>query len=497
MTYRLRSFCAGALAFGVPFALYAASLRAGVDYWDTGELQTVPYILGIAHPSGFPAYVLIGWIWSHALPFGDPAYRMNLLSAAGTSVAALALAGALLELAVEPVLAGGAALVFAFTRVPWDHAVRADVHPLALAAIGVGFWAALRWGRTGSPRALAASAVAAALALAIHSGMVLVVPGIVLAALARRPSLRRTGLALVLGAAIVAGAYAYLPVRSAAVYAQRRDPTLALGLPPGRPFWDADHPSTWAGFRAEVGGGEFGAGHALTRLADPTVLAELPERYARTAAGDLAGGAMLIALVGLVAVFRRSRLAALGIAAGALLPVLFVLAYPAESDPERYYLPSYWAIGLFLGAGADLLSRGGLTRAPRALLAVVGGLLLFVAAANVYVNRGEFSSAGDDSAQAFIERIVRETPNDAIIVAPWMYATPLAYAAYVEGRLGKRIVVTGWPEDYTTYYPAWIADRPIIFVSDEPLLAVSGLRVRENNLLTPAPHLFAALATLP
>jgi hypothetical protein len=490
------SISALALAFAVPLAIYVASLQSGVDFWDIGELQTVPFILGIAHPTGFPAYVLTGWAWSHLVPFGDPAYRMNLLSAVAMSAAAFALAGALLELAVAPVAACGAALVFAVTRVPWDHAVHADVHPLALAAVAAGFWAALRWVRTGSGPALIACAVAAALALAVHSGMVLVVPGVLVAALGRRPALRQAAACAAAGVLIVVGSYAYLPLRSAVVYAQRLDPTLALGLPPGRPFWDADHPSTWAGFRAEVGGGEFGAVAALSRLADPAVLRTLPAGYGKAAVGDLAGGVLLIALVGIVAVVRRVPAAGLGIVAGSLLPVLFVLAYPAESDPERYFLPSYWAIALFLGAGADLLARGGLASAPRALTLVVGGLMLFVVGTDVAANRDAFFSGHDDSAQRFVDRVVRETLPDTIIVAPWAYATPLAYAAYVQNRLGRRIVVTGWPEDYSAYYPAWLANRPITFVSDDPVINVPGLRVREPRLLTPAPHLFSALAAL-
>lgn len=493
LTYRLRCLCAVALAFLVPLAVYVASLERGVNYWDTGELQTVPYILGIAHPSGFPAYVLIGWVWSHVVAIGDPAYRMNLLSATAMSGAALALAATLLELVVDPIFACGAALVFASTRVPWDHATHADVHPLALAAIGTGFWAAARWNRTGSPRALVTAAGAAALALTVHSGMILIVPGIALATLGRRPSVRQAVLCGVLGLTIVAAAYAYLPLRSAAVYAQRRDPTLALGLPPGRPFWDSDHPAAWAGFWAEVGGGEFGTMKALSRLVDPAVIRQLPDRYGKETVGDLAGGVLLIALVGVVAVLRRAPFTGLGIIGGTLLPVLFVLAYPAESDPERYFLPSYWAIGLLSGAGADLLARGGLPRTPRAITAVVAALLLFVAGSNVYTNRGAFG-ADDTSAREFINRIIHDTPPNAVIVTPWMYATPLAYAAYVERRLGDRVVVTGWPNDYRRYYPRWIADRPIIFVTDQPILNIAGLRIREANLLSPAPHLFAALA---
>ena len=457
-------------------------------------MQTVPYILGIAHPSGFPAYVLLGWLWSHAIPFGDPAYRMNLFSAVGMATAALALAGIVMELGVEPVFAAGAALVFGLTRVPWEHATHADVHALALAAASLSYWAALRWKRTGAVAALAACAFATGAALAIHSGMILLVPGIVLAACSRRPQLRPALVCVALGFAVVFAAYAYLPIRSSAVFEQRRDPTLALGLPPGRPFWDADHPSTWTGFQAEIGGGEFNATGALQRLIAPATLRKLPARYGEAAVGDLAGGILLIALIGIIAVVRKAPFAGVGILTGTLLPVLFVSAYPAESDPERYFLPSYWAIGVFLGAGADVLARGGLARPPRAIVAVVAALFVFVAAGNVYADRAAFAATRDRSAQHFIERIVRETPNRAILVAPWMYATPLAYAAYVEKRLGDRIVVTGWPEDYNAYYAGWIVRRPITFVTDDAVVSVKGLRFDRYDSVTPAPHLFAARA---
>ncbi|GAC1539237.1 MAG: hypothetical protein NVS2B17_14270 [Candidatus Velthaea sp.] len=493
MTHRLRTTIAGILAFAVPFAAYVASLRPGLDFWDTGELQTVPYILGIPHPTGFPAYVLIGWMWSHVLPFGDPAYRMNLLSAAGMATACGAVAGALREWDVEPVFALGAALVFAFTRVPWDHGTHADVHALAIGVAGLAFWAALRWRRNGSRRALYACALLCGLALAIHSAMVLLVPGVALAALARRPAARQIGAALALGAVLVVGAYAYLPLRSAVVYAERKDPTLALGVAPGRPFWDNDHPSTFAGFRAEIAGSEFGAGHALGSLFDPAVVRSLPSRFGAAALGDLAGGVLLIAFVGAIAFVRRSPFGGTGLLLGGFLPVLFVLAYHAESDPERYFLASYWVIAVFLGAGAHVLGLGGAERAPRGVIALVGTLFVFVAAANVYANRNAFG-AHDDEARRFVTRVIAQTPANSIIVAPWMYATPLAYGAYVEHRLGDRIVVTGWPRDYSGRYREWLARRPVRIVGEEQLPVNAGITWRDDDPYGARPALLRAQA---
>lgn len=69
-------------AFFVGLAVYVPSLSSQPWTGDTAEYQTVPYILGIAHPTGFPAYTLAGWAWSHALAFGTVAWRGVLFASA-------------------------------------------------------------------------------------------------------------------------------------------------------------------------------------------------------------------------------------------------------------------------------------------------------------------------------------------------------------------------------------------------------------------------------
>ena len=48
---------------------------------DSGELTTACSVLGIAHPPGYPMYVLLGKIFTLIIPFGNIAYRINLMSA--------------------------------------------------------------------------------------------------------------------------------------------------------------------------------------------------------------------------------------------------------------------------------------------------------------------------------------------------------------------------------------------------------------------------------
>jgi len=50
-------------------------------YRDAGEMASVCYTFGIAHPPGYPLYVLFGKIFTLIIPFGNIAYRINLMSA--------------------------------------------------------------------------------------------------------------------------------------------------------------------------------------------------------------------------------------------------------------------------------------------------------------------------------------------------------------------------------------------------------------------------------
>ena len=42
---------------------------------------------GFAHPTGYPLYLMLGWLWTHLVPIRDPAFRMNLFSALWGGVA--------------------------------------------------------------------------------------------------------------------------------------------------------------------------------------------------------------------------------------------------------------------------------------------------------------------------------------------------------------------------------------------------------------------------
>lgn len=69
------------------FIVYLRTLAPTVWFIDSGELAAVATTLGIAHPTGYPLFTIIGHIFS-MLPIGsEEVYRLNLMSAFFCSVA--------------------------------------------------------------------------------------------------------------------------------------------------------------------------------------------------------------------------------------------------------------------------------------------------------------------------------------------------------------------------------------------------------------------------
>src|SRR5687768_5388986 len=105
----------------IALAAYIRTLLPGQAFGDWGEMQTVPHVLGVAHPTGYPTYILLSWL-AHLLPVGSIAFRANLLSAvlvAGTLGVTVAI---LLRLGTRPAIAVGTALALGAVGTVWAAA---------------------------------------------------------------------------------------------------------------------------------------------------------------------------------------------------------------------------------------------------------------------------------------------------------------------------------------------------------------------------------------
>jgi hypothetical protein len=136
-------------------ALYVRTAAPTVLTADSGEFQFVPYIAGIAHPTGYPLYTMLGWLWSHVLPLGDVAYRMNLFSALWAAVAVTLLykTSILFLRLISPGIPQGtlhvsalvATVTFAVSQTFWSQAIIAEVYSLNAFFVVLVFYFLLRW----------------------------------------------------------------------------------------------------------------------------------------------------------------------------------------------------------------------------------------------------------------------------------------------------------------------------------------------------------------
>ena len=49
-----RAMIAAAVTFIASMVVYLLTMMPGPAFMDTGEFQTVTYVLGVAHPTGYP-----------------------------------------------------------------------------------------------------------------------------------------------------------------------------------------------------------------------------------------------------------------------------------------------------------------------------------------------------------------------------------------------------------------------------------------------------------
>ncbi len=110
------------------FTVYLFSLCPTVYLIDSGELASVSYTLGIAHPTGYPLYTLISYLFAH-LP-GEPIRNLNILSSLFTLSAAVFLyftAKKILKNGILPIIC---VALFAFSPTIWRISVTNEVYPL-------------------------------------------------------------------------------------------------------------------------------------------------------------------------------------------------------------------------------------------------------------------------------------------------------------------------------------------------------------------------------
>ena len=184
-------------------------------YRDSGDMAASAWTLGVAHPPGYPFYLLIGRLWAGFLALGGVAYRLHVLSAlAGAGAASFVAWSVASRHDDSHGLLGGAVagILLALSPSVWHLSLVSEMYSLN-ALVGAALFALLlpRPGPVGNRR-LYAGSMLFALGLGNHQTLAAALPGLLRSARFRFTRRR----VLMVSAFFLLGffLYAFLPIRS-------------------------------------------------------------------------------------------------------------------------------------------------------------------------------------------------------------------------------------------------------------------------------------------
>ena len=479
---------------GAAFALYASTLAPTILAGDGGEFQFVPYLLGVAHPTGYPLYILFGWLWSHLFPLGDVAFRMNLFSAfwAALAVALLYPTTRSLLRQVFPsltslnrrLLAVLAGVTFAVTPTLWSQAIIAEVYGLHTFFLVLVFYFLLSWAERRQPRSMLLAAFSYGLSLTHHSTTLLLAPAILAYVWLTDRRVFRSPRLLLKAALLL-----FLPLLLYLLIPLRAPHVSYLRLPLAGSRELVLYENTWSNFLHFVTGGPFGGSVDLS--------VNLGQRLAMSwgfLRAEVGWIGIILALVGLVQLAlgrpardsgrSRALLALTGLTVAA--SVAFNLVYTI-GDIFVMYIPTYLMVVLWLVVGVGTLAA----LVPRRRGASTLVVLLFFALPLwlAFTNYGALDQSGNNRARTRWQEILDEPlPADAILVSSNRNdIMPMWYFQYVDGQrpdlLGLFPLIT---PDYPTLGHvldlALGTGRPVYLIKEMPGIEVK-LGVEPEGLL--------------
>ncbi len=326
------------------FVAYLDTLAPSVAtiFDDSLELQLVCYQPGIAHPTGYPLYTVLGKLFTF-LPLGDAACRINLMSAFFGS---LTIAFVYLTLRVMtkhrvPSILG--ATTFAASPVFWSQAVIAEVYTLNTTFMALILCLLVTWARTherplpqssgiGSPTTLLSIlALVYGLSLTHHRTIILLGPAAILFVFLvdRRVFTQRRRL-LKLLVLIVAplALYLYIPLRGTAMSSL-----------------DGVYQNTLRGFLTHITAGSYG----IFLTENPMQQSRDLAFYLTILCAQFTFSGIAMGALGLGWLLKKPKVALLLVLSFVVI-ALFTIGYQAP-DIEVFLIPIFLIYALWIGNG--------------------------------------------------------------------------------------------------------------------------------------------------
>ncbi len=487
-------FAAGAFA---AFIVYAMTLCPTLNFIDSGELATVAYTLGVAHPTGYPLFTLIGWLFTHLPLGGSVIYRLNLMAAILCSVGLIFYSKFLsyiLAVVWEkhdqsggtsartrfyertlPTLFG--TLLLAFSETYWSQALAVEVYSLHVLLLSLVLYVFVRGvvpalgpikgkgePKEGNTLLLAAFAFVLGLSFTNHMTTIFLAPAFLYLYFAafgfRKEAWRLIG-AMALPFLAGLSVYLYLPLRAA-----------------GHPLMNWGNPVTWEAFFRHTSAKQYSVW-----LFSSMDTAQRQLAYFLGCLGpEFFYIGVALAVLGAWSLFRRHRTLFVFTVLLFLGCVLYAINYDIH-DIDSYFLVAYLTIALWASFGFRQLIAVVTSQEARTVL--VGAALVTIVGEGV-VNAPKVTLHDMTLVEDYTRDVFQSVgPNAVVLTYQWDYFVSASYYAQHVDRsrtdvvvIDKELLRRSW------YYPQLEREHPWLIAQSRPEVDAFLVELRkfENSL---------------
>jgi hypothetical protein len=469
------------------FIVYVITLSRTLTYVDNGELTAVCVTLGIAHPTGYPLFTLLGHLWSLLpLPFSK-VILMNLFVATLTAISASILFLTIqlllgnIEFSKKQILSNKKnkeihiikskfdlqnyqinaiafviALTYAFADTVWQQATSLEVYSLELLLVNLIFYFTIKAYFTKSQfKSFLILAFVFGLALTNHLTTVLLLPAILYLfflnsndKLSFNTEQSKKLLILILFAIVPLSLYLYLPIRSAM-------------LPPVN--WGWVHRS-FSKFLYHLSGKQY----QVWMFSSPQVIIKNLKVYMSLLPYEYAFIGIIFIVIGLIKAWR-----ARGIFWVLVLMILGNVFYSLNYsiyDIDSYFLPSFIAFFIFMAIGTALLVKS----KPISFNFIA---LFFIL--NLAINFSANDQSNDKLVEEYTKNVLSSIDKNGIVIsAQWDYfVSPFLFEQIVENKRPDIIILekellrrTWYPLQFNLQHPEIYKESKDAFTDYEEIL---------------------------
>lgn len=435
------------LAGLVCLIVYSATLNPSVTFMDSGELGGALYTFGIPHPTGYPLYLVIGYIVSHIPLGGSVIYKLNflsaVLSAAAVSVFCYAVNNFLIiinagrvsknkkDKKTEPakmnqndllIFSFFASLILGFSGTFWYNALSVEVYPLHELFVCLIILLSLKiYQNLKNPvkKYWILLFLILGLSFANHMTTVLVIPGVLYIVYLQTRSLPHYKKAIIpLSLYIIPGILLYiiLIVRAAS-----------------GPYFNWSDPENIPNLLHHITGGDY----SQQMFSSGSTFSNNLKLFGSGFFSEFAVISSIAGLFGVIFIFKTNKELFTFIVILMISCLMYALNYNIR-DIQVYFISFYILFGICAGAGLYFIVNslaGRLKLKSKPAIIIIAGVCLSVF--GFYYNYSENNSRNDYAVEDLTLNTINNLEQNAVYLSyDWGYTYPAAL--YYQQAEGKR-----------------------------------------------------------